>query len=307
MRVYLVGFGSQGSAWGECLVSSGHEVVVALDRREGRSFEKARALGLAPILTAEISAALESEGPAETALVALLTPDAIIAPLYRDFLAPVRRPLALVLAHGYSVYARELVKLAPGHEAVLLAPKAIGPKITEAFRAAPDRRHALKAAFHAPAALEPAVRALAAGLGFRDENLIAATFDEEAVGDLISEQALLTGGVFNLLDWTFQAMKRAGVPDALIREECLTELELIAGLVRSHGPAETLGRISQAARCGTILMRRRLEAAGVPEAIARQAESVVRREFPAELRKPEWEEDARQLEARLASLEGVRI
>jgi ketol-acid reductoisomerase len=305
MRLHMVGFGSQGSAWAEGLRTLGHDVSIFL-RPRSASFERARDQGYAPLSLAEIQAALSAD---EMPLVAMLVPDHLIGPLYRDHLAQVERPLTLVLAHGYAVYSGELARMAPGHEAALLAPKAIGPKLAAAgreARAAGHASHSLRAAFFASPAREPLVRQLASGLGFAPENLIPASFAQETVGDLISEQALLCGGVFNLIEWTMQAMRDAGVPPALIKEECLTELELIAGLVRARGASETLGLISQAAQCGTILMRRRLEAAGVPDTIARQADSVVKGEFTEAMRDPAWRAELEMLRGRLARLEEVR-
>jgi ketol-acid reductoisomerase len=305
MRLHMVGFGSQGSAWAEGLRTLGHDVSIFL-RPGSSSFERARGQGYAPFDLAEIPAALSAS---DERLVAMLVPDHLIGPLYREYLAQVQGPLTLVLAHGYAVYSGELARMAPGHEAALLAPKAIGPKLAAAARearAAGLASHQLKAAFHAGPAREPLVLRLAAGLSFAPENLIPASFAQETIGDLISEQALLCGGVFNLIEWTMRAMRDAGIPPALIKEECLTELELIAGLVRARGASETLGLISQAAQCGTILMRRRLEAAGVPDTIARQAESVVKGEFTEAMRDPAWRAELEALRARLARLEDGR-
>ncbi|MBI3543399.1 MAG: hypothetical protein HY075_09030, partial [Deltaproteobacteria bacterium] len=280
-HIHLVGFGSQGTAWAENLRRSGWQVSVYLGRSDSASFEKARALGFDPALIIELPKRLAaSPAPADgAAMVAMLVPDHLIAPLYREFVASVARPLTIVLAHGYAVYAGELVALAAGHEPALLAPKAIGPKLEAAHKAVAPEPHHLVAAISAGDARDGSVVALAQGLGFAPERLVRASFEQEAVGDLISEQTLLCGGVFNLIEWTMEAMHEAGVPADLIREECLTELELIAGLIRERGVAATLGKISPAAQCGTIAMRERLVRAGVPEAIAEQARDVVSRKF----------------------------
>jgi ketol-acid reductoisomerase len=285
------------------LRAAGFDVSVYLAHRESPSFSRAEAAGFAPLVITELPARLAADtGP--VALVVAATPDDIIGTLYRELVANVARPLTFILLHGYAVYAGQLKDLAPGHELALLAPKAIGPKLAAAAREAGQGTHQLVAGFHASEARRPQLIALARSLGFAPENLVPATFEQEAVGDLISEQALLCGGVFNLIEWTYEAMRSAGIPERLIREECLTELELIAGLVRAHGPAVTFGKISQAAQCGTLAMRDRLEAAGVPQAIARQAEDVVSRRFVAAMNDPEWRNRARELKARLAKLEG---
>lgn len=240
----------------------------------------------------------------------MLCPDTEVGPIYRDFLAPLESELTLVLAHGYAVYAGELQLARLGHEVALLAPKAIGPKIWALYREARSDRtagasgyHRLVAGFHAPPAREAQVRALAEGLAFAPWNLAQATFEQEAVGDLLSEQGLLCGGVFTLLEWTIDAMARAGVPSALIHEECLTELELIAGLLRERGPATTFRTISQAAQCGTVAMRERLSRSGAREQMERQFEEVLDRRFAAHFREGAWKNDARDFARRLERIE----
>ncbi len=232
-----------------------------------------------------------------------MTPDHLIAPIYGDFLAACARPLTLVLAHGYAIYADELTQMSATHEPALLAPKAIGPKLAAAHAAAFPGAHRLVAGFHASPARTAQVTQLARALGFAPENLVPASFEQEAIGDLISEQTLLCGGVFNLLEWTMEAMIRAGVPARLIHEECLTELELVAGLLRERGMAATFSAISQAAQCGTISMREQLMNAGVPELIREQAARVVSKEFVQTMRRPEWQTKAAALKERLSQLE----
>ena len=301
-NLHLIGFGSQGSAWASNLRTSGWNVNVYLGRAEGASYERARAAGLPASPTTELIKAL-SEDTSDVALVAAMTPDHLIAPIYGDFLAASERPLTLVLAHGYTIYAGELVNLSRGHEAALLAPKAIGPKLAAAHAQAYPKPHRLVAAFHASFARAPRVAELAAALGFSSENLVPATFEQEAIGDLISEQTLLCGGIFSLLEWTMKEMTRAGVPTRLIHEECITELELVAGMLRERGIVTTFNAISQAAQCGTISMYEVLVKAGLPTLVHEQAQDVISKRFVEYMRRPEWITKAAALKERLARLE----
>lgn len=273
--------------------ASGWETRIYLSRPEGRSAKIARELGFAPALP------LSSLSEVETgALVAMLCPDSEIAPVYRDYLSGLAKPLTLVLAHGYAVYSGELTTLKPGHSLALLAPKAIGPKIWQHYEQ--GLPHRLVAGFHAPEppAAGATVHELAQAMGFASGNLVPVSFEKEAVGDLLSEQGLLCGGVFTLLEWTLEEMKRAGVPPRLIREECLTELELIAGLLRERGPGETLRSISQAAQAGTIAMRDALEASGARESWKATLERVLDRRFADDFRSGRWREPAARLASR---------
>jgi ketol-acid reductoisomerase len=255
-------------------------------------------LGFAPTPVGELHGQLLAGD-----VVALLCPDTEIRLLYQEIISRAEVPLTMVLAHGYAVYARELPTLLPGHSIALLAPKAIGPKLREAHVAG-GGKHALRAAVEWPSAPEARARVLdlAKGLGFLPERLVETTATVEAIGDLISEQSLLCGGVFPLLEWTAQLMREAGVPEALIREECLTELELVAGLIRERGPSAAFSAISSAAQAGTVAMRRRLIQAGVPEAMRAQAEDVMSRAFADEFRGDGWRTEAEALGRRLEAL-----
>lgn len=205
--------------------------------------------------------------------MALLIPDRAIPGFYAELLSAVPHALSLVLAHGYAAAFGGLVPRS-GHAVMLLAPKAIGPELRRAFVEGRGS-HGLKAAAFGE------VSALARGLGVVPENLIPADFRSETVGDLISEQLLLCGGVFPWLGVTMERMRAQGVPEALIREECLTELELVARVLRAEGPSGAFRKISEAAQFGTARMFERLERIGFMEAAAAQAEESASGEFAA--------------------------
>lgn len=233
------------------------------------------------------------------ALVAFLCPDAVIGSIYHEVLAQVAAPMTLILAHGYAVYAGDLKPARPEHELALFAPKAIGPKIWALFQEARGDTHRLVAGFHASPERAPAVQAFAQAMGFAPGNLVPASFEQEAVGDMISEQGLLCGGVFTLMEWTLEAMRAAGIPERLIREECLTELELIAGLLRERGPATTFRAISQAAQAGTIAMQQALERSDARVHFDRQLKEVVDRRFAEYFRSGKWQPQAQEFTRRL--------
>ncbi len=212
-------------------------------------------------------------GLREGARIALLIPDRVIPGFYQEMLAEVSHPLQLILAHGYAAaFGGLLPKHA--HALALLAPKAIGPELRRAYVEGRGT-HGLKAAVFGD------VSSIAQALGITRENQIAADFRSETVGDLISEQLLLCGGVFPWLGVTMERMRAHGVPDALIREECLTELELVARVLREEGATGAFRKISEAAQFGTARMFERLERLGFMEAAAQQAEESASGAFAA--------------------------
>ncbi|MEW6056078.1 MAG: hypothetical protein AB1540_05635 [Bdellovibrionota bacterium] len=300
--IHLIGFGSQASAWAEALRTQGLEVHVYLHDRKSPSFGRAVAKGFSSRLLADLPHALAATTTLQA--VAFLCPDHKIGMIYQEVLARLDQKLLLILAHGYAVYSNELTVKNPQHELALLAPKAVGPRLLGEFQKHHPRPHGLGAGFYAqsPHARGLLLR-LAKSLGFSESNLIGATFEQEAIGDLISEQGLLCGGVFTLLEWTLEKMQKAGIPERLIREECFTELELIASLIKERGPAATFKAISPAAQCGATLMREALYQSDAPSVFDSQLNTITNGEFVRQMRSPQWKDKAEIFRSKLEELE----
>ncbi len=287
-HIHLIGFGSQGSAWAEILLAKNWTVDVYLPNSKSASYANAEKLGLKPQSPNQLPLNLK---PGSSETIVFLIPDSIIGSFYREYLSSVEAELTLVLGHGYAVYNKDLVKVNPLHDLCLLAPKSIGPQLKAKALSAQKSSHDLVAAFHSPQRSQKKLLNLATALGFSENNLVPATFEQEAIGDLISEQILLCGGVFSLLEQTMKAMINAGIPPRLIKEECLTELELITGLLRKKGPDATFKAISQAAQCGAISMRENLLRNGLEKLCATQAQNVLNGNFAKEFESQEWKKN----------------
>ena len=301
--IHVIGYGSQGSAWAKCLRDSGWDVRVYLLRSDSESARRAKgdAFNVLPVFVLPaVLAHLKLEND-ESHLVAMLCPDLAIAPLYQEVLSPLQLPITLILAHGFAVYAKQLRLSQTQHELALLAPKAIGPKLRAEFVRA--QTHELVAAFYSEPLRQKQVEAVAGGLGFHTKNLVHASFDQEAIGDLISEQILLCGGVFTLLEQARLNMKRVGVPERLIKEECLTELALIADLIKTKGVVGTMNSISEAAQAGASLFYSRALKQGVSELCANVTDAILSRDFVREYETGQWQATWERLKTELSQLE----
>ncbi|MFZ9595043.1 MAG: hypothetical protein ACO3A2_03095 [Bdellovibrionia bacterium] len=203
-RIHLIGFGSQGSAWAQCLKTSGWQTRVYLPQTQSTSWQKAQSLGFEPRRIQELGSDLMQDAPSHPhALLALLCPDSQIPIVYETHLKDLPLDLCLILAHGFALYSSDLQLRGPHHRAALLAPKAIGPKLLENFQRHQPTAHGLSAAFYAPGVSPPnaqefrrlddptpledfkRVQQVALGLGFQPQNLIPASFEQETIGDLI--------------------------------------------------------------------------------------------------------------------------
>jgi ketol-acid reductoisomerase len=281
--IHIFGLGSQAQAW-----------VRALTRHDWKIFlylrHPSKAVELLGVLPTSVTVHLTNESTqlvqAHPGPLALLLTDRAIPEIYENHLRQIDLPLHLVLAHGIAMTAGWLKPL-ERHFVSLLAPKAIGQELDENHARAFPAPHGLKAAF-APAPSLPRFHPfsprtelldLASDLGFTDSTLIPCTLDQETYGDLISEQGLLCGGLWSLLKWTLLSMKKAGIPDALIQEECFRELELIASILKKHGPAGTFERISSTALEGALQMQESLEASNAKTYFEKQIAKITSGEF----------------------------
>jgi ketol-acid reductoisomerase len=305
-EVALIGLGSQGQAWALNLLDSGWTVkaYVRLGASRLAAEELARIAKAGDAFQIRDIDRLKSDTDLPH-LVAMTSSDPAIGELYDTYLSARKEPLEIVVLHGMAVHTRQL-KIARAHTVSLLAPKAIGPKLRseyEEMRKARRKHHGLKAAVFPGAADDRALRALAFGLGFTSSNLIPADFKTETLADWLSEQTLLCGGVFPLLAWTMQTLRKRGVPERLIREECISELELIASLIRERGPEVAFSKISQLAKAGASVFAHELERLGVKSAIEAQWNALESGAFEKQLATQTWRDWASRLEDDLHTAE----
>ncbi|MGE4233630.1 MAG: hypothetical protein AB7F43_09905 [Bacteriovoracia bacterium] len=243
-KLHLVGFGSQGAVWAELLRKAGWEVFVYA-RNGHPSYNRAIKSGFSPFSLEELTRA--------NGIIALLCADHAVSEVYERFLSKNPNSICIVLGHGFAVYEGKL-QINSQHELCLLAPKAISSELLH--KGLSEKNHSLAAAIslNEDSKFKREILALAMDLGFSENNLIPATFEQEAVADLISEQGLLCGGLFTLLAWTVEKMKKENISERLIKEECFHELTLLANAIHKLGPAAAFDKISDNAKKGAELM-----------------------------------------------------
>lgn len=300
-HLHLIGYGSQAKAWSAILRDTGYSVSIALRGPESASWSQAITDGFDPITLEQCREVVLSRS---SSTIAFLCPDHIIGSLYQKYFAEIPRELTLVLAHGYAVYSGELITRNALHQIALLAPKSIGPQLRAAFLSAKEKGRP----FHdrTAAISEQTPSDLTSALGFSKENLVLTNPETEAVGDLLSEQGLLCGGLFTMIDWTISSMRAANIPDRLIQEECVTELLLIAGLIQERGLETTLRSISQAALAGASLMNESLESSGARKAFDERLSRVLTKNFVQDYKSDSWKTNAAALFEKMKNYESQR-
>jgi ketol-acid reductoisomerase len=242
-KVAVMGYGSQAHAHALNLKDSGVSVEIGL--REGSpSWAKAEESGLT---VRTIPDAVKG-----AQIVAMLLPDQVQPAVYHADFEPNLAPnAALLFAHGFNVHYGRIEPPA-SHDVIMVAPKGPGHIVRRIFTEGYGTPALVAVAQDASGhALELAL-AYAAGIGATRAGVIETTFMEETETDLFGEQAVLCGGVTELIRLGFETLVDAGYQPEIAYYECLHELKLIVDLIYEGGLAGMRYSISDTAEYGDL-------------------------------------------------------
>ena len=240
-KVAIIGYGSQGHAHACNLHDSGVDVTVGL-RPDSSSRAKVENAGLK---VADVPAAV-----AGADLVMILTPDEFQQQLYRDEIEPnIKQNATLAFAHGFAIHYNQVVPR-KDLDVIMIAPKAPGHTVRSEFvngGGIPD----LVAIYQdASGKAKDVALSYASGIGGGRTGIIETTFKDECETDLFGEQAVLCGGVVELIKAGFDTLTDAGYPAEMAYFECLHEVKLIVDLIYEGGIANMNYSISNNAEYG---------------------------------------------------------
>ena len=239
----MLGYGSQGHAHALNLADSGVDVEVGLRAGQllARGGRGGRPDGRRP-----------SPRPSSGAqLVAFLVPDGAQAALFQDEVAPNLEPgAALLFAHGFSVHYG---RIAPpdGHDVIMVAPKGPGHIVRRLYEEGYGTPALIAVAQDASGQARELALAYAAAIGAGRAGIIETTFKEETETDLFGEQAVLCGGLTQLIQLGFETLVEAGYQPELAYYECLHEVKLIVDLIFEGGIERMHYSISDTAEYGS--------------------------------------------------------
>jgi ketol-acid reductoisomerase len=247
--VAVIGYGSQGHAHALNLRDSGVEVVVGL--REGSSS--------APKATEAGFEVLEvSDAVARADVVMLVVPDELAGELYASDIGPFLKDGAcLAVAHGFNVHFKKIV--APeGSGVFMVAPKGPGHLVRSEFTKERGVPCLLAVAQDPTGKTESIGLAYAAAIGGMRAAVIGTSFREETETDLFGEQAVLCGGLTELIRAGYETLVDAGYAPEMAYFECLHEVKLIVDLLYEGGIANMRYSISNTAEYGDLTRGKRV-------------------------------------------------
>jgi ketol-acid reductoisomerase len=239
--IAIVGYGSQGHAHALNLRDSGLNVVVGLPETS-KSIAKAKAAGL-PVASV-------GDAAAQASVIMILVPDHLQGEIYRKDIEPhLSKGKTLMFAHGFNIHFNE-IKPPADIDVSMIAPKAPGHRVRELFVEGVGVPALVAIAQDASGhALENAL-AYASALGCLKAGVIETTFREETESDLFGEQAVLCGGVSELIRAGFETLTEAGYAPEIAYFECLHELKLIVDLIYEGGLGYMRYSVSDTAEYG---------------------------------------------------------
>ncbi len=286
--VAVIGYGNQGHAHALNIRDSGGRVLVV--QRPGAGQDRARADGFEPV---DIDVAAR-----EADLLIIALPDELIGVYYREQLAARLRPgQALGFVHGFAVRFGQVA--APCDvDVIMVAPKGPGTLVRSAFQRGGGLACIVAVQQNATGVARDLALAWGAAVGGGKGGMIESTFAAECESDLFGEQAVLCGGVIELMKCAFEVLTEAGVPDELAYFECIHEVKQVVDLQYAEGIAGMRSRISRTAAYGGLTRGPFLIDDGVRERMRSILREVQDGRFARE-----WLDDAEAGGARFAALQ----
>ncbi|MBA3896107.1 MAG: ketol-acid reductoisomerase [Sphingomonadaceae bacterium] len=241
-KIAIVGYGSQGHAHAQNLKDSGvAEVAVAL--REGSATRaKAEAAGFKVLSNAEAAKWAD--------IVMILAPDEHQAAIYAEDIGPnLKGGAALAFAHGLNIHFG-LIEPRDDLDVIMVAPKGPGHTVRSEYLRGGGVPCLMAVHQDASGNAHDIALAYASALGGGRSGVIETNFREECETDLFGEQAVLCGGLTNLIMAGFETLTEAGYAPEMAYFECLHEVKLIVDLMYEGGIANMRYSISNTAEFG---------------------------------------------------------
>ena len=240
-KIAIIGYGSQGHAHALNLKDSGCDVCVGL-RQGSKNWKNAEEAGLKVMTVAD--AAKWGD------IIMMLVNDEVQAAVYQKDIAPnLEAGNMLMFAHGFNIHFKQIVPPADV-DVAMIAPKGPGHTVRSTYVNGKGVPCLIAVEQNATGDAYKLGLAYAAGIGGARGGVMETTFQDETETDLFGEQAVLCGGVVELMKLGFETLVEAGYEPENAYFECIHEMKLIIDLINKGGVAAMNYSISDTAEYG---------------------------------------------------------
>ena len=241
--IAIIGYGSQGHAHARNLHDSGMKVIVGL--RKGSNFwKRAQKDGLHVMTVAEATK--------KSDIMMVLIPDDKQKDMYeKDIKSNLRKGMALAFGHGFNIHFGQIVP-PKDVDIFMVAPKGPGHLVRRTYEQGAGVPCLMAIHQNVTKNARKIALAYAKGIGGTRAGVLETNFKEETETDLFGEQAVLCGGVSELIRAGYDTLVDAGYNPDLAYFECLHELKLIVDLIYEGGIGNMRYSISTTAAYGDV-------------------------------------------------------
>ncbi len=241
-KVAVIGYGSQGHAHALNLRDSGVKDVAVALRKSSAGVKKAEGEKLKVMEVADAAKWAD--------VMMMLTPDELQSDIYRDSLVGnMKEGAALLFAHGLNVHFN-LIEPRPDLDVLMVAPKGPGHTVRSEYQRGAGVPCLIAIHKDASGNAHDLGLSYASAIGGGRAGIIETTFKEECETDLFGEQAVLCGGLVELIKAGYETLVEAGYAPEMAYFECLHEVKLIVDLIYEGGIANMNYSISNTAEYG---------------------------------------------------------
>jgi ketol-acid reductoisomerase len=224
--VAIIGYGSQGHAHAQNLHDSGVNVVVGL-RKNSKNWQEAEKAGLK---VAEVADAAKAGD-----LIMLTVPDELAPAIYSESILPgLSDGNVLMFAHGFNIHYQQIAPPA-NVDVVMVAPKGPGHTVRSQYTIGAGVPSLIAIHQDYTGKAREYALAYASANGAGRAGILETSFKEETETDLFGEQAVLCGGVTELMKAGFETLVEAGYEPEMAYFECIHEMKLIVDLINQGG------------------------------------------------------------------------
>ncbi len=242
-KIAIIGYGIQGRGQALCLRDSGLDIIVS--ELEGTpNYEQAKKDGFTPVNVAEAASQAD--------VIQVLTQDHVQAKVYKESIKPhLKKGKVLVFSHGFNIRFKQ-IKPNKKIDVIMVAPKGPGALVRRMYEEGKGVPVLVAVFQDASGNAKNIALAYAKAIKGTTAGAIETTFDEETETDLFGEQAVLCGGVTELIKAGFDTLVEAGYQPEIAYFEVLHELKLITDLIQERGISGMRRGVSNTACYGDL-------------------------------------------------------